>query len=274
MKKRFITALLVIACVFALVGCGASNTSSEPEQLELTEEQQKQWYNSASQFVLTMNEALQTGQAEARRDDPVYGPAFNGWENALKDIGEVQNIVGKSCYFTRKDGTVTVTVKGSRHDADVVFTMEGTDQGYELKGIATNVEYSMEEKIQQAALNTLLGMGKTFVILILLAFVIASFGLIMNGAARKAQKSKAKSAPVPAAEEPSYEATDKEIAAESADDEELIAVISAAVAAADNDELIAVISAAVAAYEEEAGSAAKPGVNGFVARTIRKSRRK
>ena len=114
----------------------------------------------------------------------------------------------------------------------------------------------------------------TFVILILLAFVIASFGLIMNGAARKAQKSKAKSAPVPAAEEPSYEATDKEIAAESADDEELIAVISAAVAAADNDELIAVISAAVAAYEEEAGSAAKPGVNGFVARTIRKSRRK
>lgn len=278
MKKQFITALLVIACVFGLVGCGSSNTSSEPEQLELTAEQQKQWYDSASQFVLTMNEALQTGQAEAHRDDPVYGPAFNSWENALKDIGEVQNIEGKSCYFTRKDGTVTVTVQGSRHDADVVFTMEGTDQGYELKGIATNVEYSMEEKIQQAGLNTLLGMGTTFVILILLAFVIAAFGLIMNGASKKAKKSNTNSTPVQPAKDPSLEthdkAHDKEITAGSTDDAELIAVIAAAAAAADNDELIAVISAAVAAYEEETGSAVKPGVNGFIARTIRKSRSK
>ena len=188
MKKWLITTLLVIACVFGLAACGSSNSSPSDSELELTEEQRQQWFDSASQFILSMNEALQTGQAEAQRDDPVYGPAFSSWENALTDIGEVQNIEGKSCSFTKKEGTVTVTVKGSRHDADVVFTMEGTDQGYMVTGITTNVEYTMKEKIQQAGMNTLLGMGTTFAILILLALVIALFGKVVGGASNKTSR--------------------------------------------------------------------------------------
>ena len=149
MKKWLITTLLVIACVFGLVACGGSSNNSAPSEVELTEEQKQQWYDSASQFVLSMNEAIATGQAEAQMDDPVYGPAFSSWQNALQDIGEVQGIEGKSCSFTKKEGMVTVRVKGSKHDADVVFTMESSDQNYTVTGITTNVEYSMKEKIQQ-----------------------------------------------------------------------------------------------------------------------------
>ena len=138
MKNRIITTLLVIVCVLSLAACGgASETVTVPAELELTDEQRQQWYDSASQFVLAMNEAVKTGQAEAQMDDPVYGPAFSGWENALRDIGEVQDIEGKSCTFTKKDGTVTVRVKGSRHDADVVFTMESADQAYVVTAITT-----------------------------------------------------------------------------------------------------------------------------------------
>ena len=154
MKKWLTAALLVIVCVFSLTACGSSAAPAAPAELELTDEQRQQWYDSASQFVLAMNEAVQTGQAQAQMDDPVYGPAFAGWENALGDIGEVQNIEGKSCSFTKNDGTVTVTVKGSRHDADVVFTMENADQAYVVTAITTNVEYSMSEKVQQAGMNT------------------------------------------------------------------------------------------------------------------------
>ena len=247
MKKWLITTLLVIACVFGLAACGSSNSSPTDSELELTEEQRQQWFDSASQFILSMNEALQTGQAEAQRDDPVYGPAFSSWENALTDIGEVQNIEGKSCSFTKKEGTVTVTVKGSRHDADVVFTMEGTDQGYMVTGITTNVEYTMKEKIQQAGMNTLLGMGTTFAILILLALVIALFGKVVGGASNKtSRKTVVQETAAPVAAIPEE------------DTEELV----------DDTELVAVIAAAIAAFE------GAQSVDGFVVRSIRKARRK
>ena len=156
MKNRIITTLLVIVCVLSLAACGgASETVTVPAELELTDEQRQQWYDSASQFVLAMNEAVKTGQAEAQMDDPVYGPAFSGWENALRDIGEVQDIEGKSCTFTKKDGTVTVRVKGSRHDADVVFTMESADQAYVVTAITTNVVAAGSAPLTRAHINTL-----------------------------------------------------------------------------------------------------------------------
>lgn len=279
MKNRIITTLLVIVCVLSLAACGgASETVTVPAELELTEEQRQQWYDSASQFVLAMNEAVKTGQAEAQMDDPVYGPAFSGWENALRDIGEVQDIEGKSCTFTKKDGTVTVRVKGSRHDADVVFTMESADQAYVVTAITTNVEYSMDEKVQQAGMNTVLGMGTTFAILILLALVITVFGAVMNRAAGRTKKAAGKvsapklaAAPVKAAEAPAVENTVEPAPGE----DELIAVISAAVAAAESDgTLTAVMAAAVAAYEEDSASVKTHRADEYVARTIRKSRKK
>ena len=278
MKNRIITTLLVIVCVLSLAACGgAKETVTAPAELELTEEQRRQWYDSASQFVLAMNEAVKTGQAQAQMDDPVYGPAFSGWENALRDIGEVQDIEGKSCTFTKKDGTVTVRVKGSRHDADVVFTMESADQAYVVTAITTNVEYSMDEKVQQAGMNTVLGMGTTFAILILLALVITVFGVVMNSAAGRTRNTVSKvSAPEPAAPVKAAEAPAADSAAEPAPGEdELIAVISAAVAAAESDgTLTAVMAAAVAAYEEDSASVKTHRADEYVARTIRKSRKK
>ena len=280
MKKWLIAVLLVVACVFGLTACGSSAGSEAPAELELTEDQRQQWYDSASQFVLAMNDAVQNGTAQEQMDDPVYGPALSGWENALRDIGEVQDIVGKSCSFTKKEGTVTVTVKGSRHDADVVFMMESGDQGYSPTSITTNVEYDMNEKIQQAGMNTVLGMGTTFAILILLAFVITAFGAVMSSAARKATKeAPKKEAEKIEAPAPEAVSAEKESAGGQPDDAELIAVIAAAVAAAEgqpaNDlELTAILSAAVAAYEEDSEEKIVHPADEFIARTIKKSRRR
>ena len=248
MKKWLITTLLVIACVFGLLACGSSEAGPDPSEVVLTEEQEQQWYDNASQFVLNMHDAVQSGQAEAQMDDPLYGPAFTSWENAIKDIGEVQGIEGKSCYFTKKEGTVIVRVIGSRHDADVVFTMEKSeDQSYKVTGIVTNVEYSMKEKIQQAGLNTLLGMGTTFAVLILLALVIALFGKVVGGASnRTIRKTVVQQA------SPKTPVVSEEIQEDVTDDTELIAVIAAA----------------IAAYE------GRQDTDGFVVRSIRKARSK
>ncbi len=248
MKKWLITTLLVIACVFGLLACGSSEAAPESSEVALTEEQEQQWYDNASQFVLNMHDAVQNGQAEAQMDDPLYGPAFTSWKNAIEDIGEVQGIEGKSCHFTKKEGTVVVRVIGSRHDAEVVFTMEKSeDQSYKVTGITTNVEYSMKEKIQQAGLNTLLGMGTTFAVLILLALVIALFGKVVGGASNRTVKKTVVQQAAPKAP-----ALTEDVQEDVTDDTELVAVIAAA----------------IAAYE------GRQNTDGFVVRSIRKARSK
>ena len=250
MKKRWFRVLALIACVLCLAGC-STQTSADPNAVELTKEQEQQWYDSASQFVLAMNKAVEDGTSQLKADDPVYGPAFSAWEGSIADIGEVQDITGKSCSFTKKEGIVTVTVKGSKHDADVVFTMEQKGEGYSVTNIATNVEYSLQEKMQQAGLNTLLGMGTTFFILVTLALVIALFGKIVGGFMERTRETV-----VVTSGGPSRAGQAAEVSAAAEED------------LTDDLALVAVIAAAIAAYEGKANT------DGFVVRSIRKARKR
>ncbi|PWT27882.1 hypothetical protein CPT75_12620 [Butyrivibrio fibrisolvens] len=101
---------------------------------------------------------------------------------------------------------------------------------------------SMADKLADAGINTLLGMGTAFAVLILISLIISLFPMI--GKIGKKQP-----APAPA----------KPAAPEVVEEEDL----------SDDDELVAVIAAAIAAYE---GSNASASGDGFVVRSIRKRR--
>ena len=135
------------------------------------------------------------------------------------------------------------------------------------------------ELIREAALNTLLGMGTTFAVLISLSLIITLFGKILNGGFNKPKASSGagkKSAPAPAPEEKVEKAPEPVAAGAAEDDSALMAVISAAVAAYESSdvspEVMAVIAAAIAASEEKTFSGT-PSAKGFAARRIRKSRK-
>ena len=85
----------------------------------------------------------------------------------------------------------------------------------------------MGELIGNAALNTLIGMGTVFIVLILICFIISAFGFIPKIQAKFSKKEEKAPAPapvpVPAVEE----------AADETDDLELVAVIAAAIAASE-----------------------------------------
>ena len=132
------------------------------------------------------------------------------------------------------------------------------------------------ELIREAGLNTLLGMGMTFLVLISLSLIIALFGRILNGGIPKHEKAPA---PLP---QPKVPEKTKVQAASGADRASLKAgkgpEQAASSAVSDGGvapEIIAVISAAVAAFESEGGAATSPvpGVSGFAVRKIRKSRK-
>ena len=100
--------------------------------------------------------------------------------------------------------------------------------------------------LQRAGLNTLMGVGTVFVMLILLSLLISLFRFIPNPEAKKAAEAKA-----------AKEAQAAVIAAAPVQAEENLA---------DDGELVAVIAAAIAAAEGTT-------TDGFVVRSIRKVKR-
>ncbi len=244
--KKFVSICAVISCVFALTACGgteANTLSGTPVDASM----ESSIVSYGENLVAEMDSIVRSGAADQYSSDAVFGPALSTYENSIDDIGEIQGYDNEQAVLTDDgDYMINIGIDGSEHDADVVITVsaEGTPSN-----VATNVRYSFAELMEQAALNTILGMGTTFIILILLAVIISCFTFI-----GKAQENKKKK-----------EAVIKEAQAPA---EEPAAAVETAAPVSDDGELIAVIAAAIAASEGQTTT------DGFVVRSIRKSRRK
>ena len=86
--------------------------------------------------------------------------------------------------------------------------------------------YTMAENMERAAMNTLMGMGTVFIVLIFISFLISCFKFI------NVFEKKVKSSPAPAAAPapaPAAPAAEEDLT----DDLELVAVITAAIAASE-----------------------------------------
>ena len=101
------------------------------------------------------------------------------------------------------------------------------------------VNYSFGEKMEKAALNTLMGMGTVFLVLIFISLIISSFKKVneieANVKAKKAGAEAPAAAPAPvqtAAPAAAPARTAAPAAGNAANDGELVAVITAAIAAA------------------------------------------
>ena len=92
---------------------------------------------------------------------------------------------------------------------------------------SVDVQYPLSTTMKNAGLNTVMGLGTVFVILVLLIFIISLFKFI-PGSPAAAKKEKKEEAPVPAPAAVPVQET-----VQAADDTELIAVIAAAIAAAE-----------------------------------------
>ena len=122
------------------------------------------------------------------------------------------------------------------------------DLNHTVESAALNVDYTFGQRMQKAALNTLLGMGTVFVVLIIIMLVISCFNFIpkIRAAFAKEKPTEAASQEPPA-----------------------VPVIEETYEESDDTELIAVIAAAIAAYESEStGVAVSPDT--FVVRSIRR----
>lgn len=145
------------------------------------------------------------------------------------------------------DGMVIITRKAICENRNVKFTFN-YDMLNDYSVVWTvELESSTGEVVAKAGLNTLMGMGTVFCVLIFIIFVISLFKLLSYSGKKKDTADDVKPEVVPQAQP----------------------AIPVPAEAASDDEIIAVISAAIAAYEEEAQGMDVPA-DGLIVRSIRK----
>ena len=169
---------------------------------------------------------------------------MQSWQTSKDELGAKKESNGETT-VTLKDNqyTVTVPVKFEKANANFVYVFESTGTPVSM---SVDVQYGMAQTLKRAGLNTLMGVGTVFVMLILLSLLISLFRFIPNPEAKKAAEAKA-----------AKEAQAAAIAAAPVQAEENLA---------DDGELVAVIAAAIAAAEGTT-------TDGFVVRSIRKVKR-
>ena len=221
--KKLMAVLLAIVCMASLAACGSKVEVSPVDEA------------TQSYLVGQMESLLSTlGGMSAEElkmyeevDDTFTVAAVTNFEGVMEELGAYKGIESTEIEVDEKEYTVTSLVQYEQRAAIVTLTLEFKSQSFTPMSITFDAQYSMGETLQRAGLNTLMGVGIVFCVLLFLCFLISLFKYVskLSGEDKKEQKAApAPAAPVVAAAEP----------AEETDDLELVAVIAAAIAAAEN----------------------------------------
>lgn len=148
---------------------------------------------------------------------------FSGYVSDVEEFGEFVSTDGYELKGDAEEATQITNMTFAVHPA--TMTLVFNDDGVVTTGSFDPV-YSTVEILQKAGLNTVIGMGTVFIVLIFISFIIGllpKLTALVEGKGKKKEVA-APAVPVPVAPEPAA-------VEELADDLELVAVISAAIAA-------------------------------------------
>lgn len=243
--KKFLSKA-VLLCLVLVMSLGISTVAFAYDEQEITT-CNEQYLNSwnVSDFNQYLSEDLEEEDLEK----------FTSWQNVKDSLGELQSIDGT--VITEEDGVLTAVTTATYENNKLEFTLTydtATVEAYGAMYGVTDIDAKLpsaggEASMAKAAMNTLMGMGIVFAVLILISLVISLLKyipMLLDKLTGKAKKEEVKEAVV----------------------ETQAPVVSENLV--DDTELVAVISAAIAAYE--ADNAVNVGPDGFVVRSIRRRR--
>ncbi len=157
---------------------------------------------------------------------------LEAWKAGEKECGAYVDHGAYTIKATADELHVTTEAKFQNRDAELEFVF---DRNLYLESLTVGAHYSMGEILKKAGMNTLLGMGTVFVVLILISVIISLFKYIPAMQERmKNKKAKKKDVADGTAEEVRADVTEAATDTDNVvNDEELVAVIAAAIAAAE-----------------------------------------
>lgn len=253
--KKFICTLLMLTCMFSLTACNgekkvlsydAANIKaqcSDMYDMVVTNSNEDALAELATYNMYDLQNYSDILYAEhgIRISGETAVAAAESYKNAIPEMGNI-SATGEILFDAKEDELiVTYKLDGSDHDGSIEIIY---DKNLTVTSVTTNIEYSFEELMTKAGVNTAIGMGTVFVMLIVIMIIITLLGFVPKIFEKKPK------------EEPKKDGVDKAI-------EGIVAREEAEADESDDLELVAVIAAAIASYEGTS-------TDGFVVRSIKR----
>lgn len=224
MKKKISLLLCLIFTVLTMSACGGDSTKEDYfgmtySDLQTMAETNVEQLSAYSQEELAIVASSVTDELTLK--------LIEGWMATTAELGEYQGLDELTVAKANTTVTVDQYVNYPGRQIVVSFVLNYDYEVEQLLVTDVNVDlvYTLGEKMEKAALNTLMGMGTVFTVLILISLIIYCFRFIGDlqnlGKKKQTEETAAPVAPAVVEEAPLT------------DDLELIAVISAAIAASE-----------------------------------------
>ena len=224
MKKKISLLLCLIFVVLTMSACGGDPTTVDYYGVTYSDLQIFAEGN-VSALASSTAEELQMAIVSGELDELTI-KMLSGWIATTEGLGTYEGM--DELVVAKANGTVTVdqyaNYSGRQVVVSFVFGYDYAEEELVITDVTVDFVYTLGEKMEKAALNTLMGMGTVFGVLILISLIIYSFRFIndlQNLGKKKEAPVAVEAAPVVVEEAPLT------------DDLELVAVITAAIAASE-----------------------------------------
>lgn len=230
--KPAVLGLVMAACLFSLSACSKADTVSEEIDAGVLT-QMEQLPGSFLELYAGLEDSQVAEFKKNMLAQDQYAALAEGvdsWVNIKGELGALVSISGE-VKVEAIDHGYSATVDAAFEKRNMEFSITTDSKLTKITGVAFVPEYTLGERMEKAVFNTLMGMGTVFLVLIFISVLIGGFRYIgkfeekMKGKAQEAASKPIPEAPAPVA------AQDAQEEEELVDDLELVAVITAAIAA-------------------------------------------
>lgn len=231
--RRILAGLCVAVCLLGLTACAAetedAGESLDPMLAAQVNQEAEDWVEAITGVTEAEAEEVQARLMKAKEN--AIAEAVAAWINVSGDTGALDKVNSSAAEETEDGGYVsTLDVQFQKRAATIKIFFEVQNNMLVPVSVSIAPVYTTGENMSRAAMNTLMGMGTVFLVLIFISLIIGCFKYI-NAFEKKMKADKAASAPAPVPAAPAAAAVpvpEEELV----DDLELVAVITAAIAAA------------------------------------------
>ena len=225
MKKKLCLIFCIVTCILMMAGCSLSLTKTNKNFNKKTLETNADSFVT-SWFSYDFESAVKSMKEQSTEVDEDTVNQYKESIQLKKKYGKQGNKVDTDFTISSDSATVVetyTTSSGKKLIFSVTYDEKGQTSSWKVE------EYkSLGDKMAKAGLNTVLSMAIVFAVLIFIAIIIAQFkhiGNFQNGAKKEEVKAEPVVEAAPVVEEENL-----------VDDLELVAVITAAIAAASETE--------------------------------------
>lgn len=225
--KKVLLALGMAAGLAALSACSAP-AEDETKPLDLT---LSSTISMASEAVLQQVTAATEADvdqliADSEEADSAFAvEAYTTWKNVMSDTGSYVKVESSDVSLVDDEYVCEMVAQFENRLVDCSIYYDKNTSA--ATSISISPRYTTGERLSKAGMNTLIGMGTVFIVLIFISLLISCFKYINQWEKKMAEKhAPASPAPAPVPAAPAVPEEE-----ELTDDLELVAVITAAIAA-------------------------------------------